>query len=740
MDPISIISLISTCASLATKVVTTAGQIDDFLKNYRGADQSVASLATTLRLFGESLTQMRLWLEREPEVSQNLRRTIRGSVDDCEVVLGDLEEHVASVLRSANRATMANPFVVGGGLGFRRKLKHLWNANTIAKQEARLNSLVQTIMHLINFVKLNNTGQQDSAVDTAETRTIIGRSAREANLIRSLREGSTIRGSHSISGSSTAAYTNVGDDGKELEIDEVLFRSPAYIAQYRALMRAEPSPGSSSSNSSSKNNKPSSPASDKGSSRLTPVRLSFKSLTWSRSLESRKLVEDLCQAAIAGNVKWIERLLDQGAYVNGWIMDEDKLKTFLGTSSPNSNPLSTTVSGRQTPLMFAVMHKRHDAFHLLLDRGADLKAKDSAGRGVWNYLYEVDPEFCVELIISGDMIPPPELLPPLLFEAFELGDLERVKLVIARGAKVDGTLQCAKVGGWPGLGDAWIEFLARTSNPGPTPLFSVVGHEMSLDMVRYLVSKGANIRARTGCKVKVRIEWPDRHDVTPLHVACGAAARLLISKGADVFAVDSEGQTPLFWAIGLWCGPDLEAVLVNLAQGAAPDLVDNNGLRPLLMLIKSFAAFTWVSEKTMDIFIATAKALLDAGAIPLDTKRVLGQPVGSSEYQARQLLLAHRAMISEDWRTAWAGYVTDAVESRAVEALYLGPRYHYNVVQSYFDHANVQVRDHDGTMISGPVAVHHEMEPSLARQIDVIRSKVSMLFDLLFTEEAGSVD
>lgn len=151
MDPITIISLVGTCASLATRVVTTASQIDEFLQNYRGADRSVASLSTTLRLFGESLTQMRSWLEQEPAVSHNLRRTIKGSVDDCEVVLDDLEEHVPSVPRSTRAGNRGSTL---GSLGFGRKLKHIWNANTIAKHETRLNSQVQTVMHLINFVKL----------------------------------------------------------------------------------------------------------------------------------------------------------------------------------------------------------------------------------------------------------------------------------------------------------------------------------------------------------------------------------------------------------------------------------------------------------------------------------------------------------------------------------------------------------------------------------------------------------
>lgn len=147
MDPVTIISLVATCAGLAARMVATATSIDEFLQNYRGIDRSVASLVSKLRLFGETLTQLRLWLQQEPSVSNNLRRTIKSSVDNCSVVLEDLEEHVTKVLRLFRGGSRA-------GWTFGRKIKYIWSASFIAKHEERLSSQLQTVMLLINFVKL----------------------------------------------------------------------------------------------------------------------------------------------------------------------------------------------------------------------------------------------------------------------------------------------------------------------------------------------------------------------------------------------------------------------------------------------------------------------------------------------------------------------------------------------------------------------------------------------------------
>lgn len=143
MGPVTIVSLVATCATLATKAATAANSLDAFVKSYRAVDRSVYSLATTLRLFGESLSQLQGWLEGNCVLSRSLKRTIQSSVQDFRIILDDLEEHVSSV-QPRN----------GQDIGFRERIKHLWNNKNVENQEAKLHSQLQTVMMIINFVKM----------------------------------------------------------------------------------------------------------------------------------------------------------------------------------------------------------------------------------------------------------------------------------------------------------------------------------------------------------------------------------------------------------------------------------------------------------------------------------------------------------------------------------------------------------------------------------------------------------
>lgn len=331
----------------------------------------------------------------------------------------------------------------------------------------------------------------------------------------------------------------------------------------------------------------------------------LKSLTWSLTSETRNLAALLCQAAIAGNIKWIENLLDEGAYVDGWTMDDDEKYTPLKAKRNSGN--------RVTPLMLAVKHKRTEAFQLLLDRGADLGAKDSQGLCVWHYIVNHDLDLRIRLIQSNRNPPLDSLyylLPQaidaervdvlklllkrasrrhanaeckirsgisdkvtdatILWMVVEKKNLDIVGLLVDKGANIDERVRILAIQGWD-LGNKSLELRARNGNDGPTPLFSVVGDTRRLDLAKYLVSVGASVTAKTGeCCVRPGDGRGVRQDVTLLHMARGQSAEFLVSKGANVFARDSLGQTPLFWAIWLWPEPDPVTVLANLAQGPPP--------------------------------------------------------------------------------------------------------------------------------------------------------------------------
>ena len=85
-----------------------------------------------------------------------------------------------------------------------------------------------------------------------------------------------------------------------------------------------------------------------------------------------------------------------------------------------------------------------------------------------------------------------------------------------------------------------------------------LGYE-SLALV--LIEAGADVDSRTGLYID------GTHDTTPLHYACDMpnVVRALLEHGADVQAEDSEGETPLDWALVWW---QAESVRLLLEHGA----------------------------------------------------------------------------------------------------------------------------------------------------------------------------
>ncbi|MHC4604697.1 MAG: ankyrin repeat domain-containing protein, partial [Planctomycetota bacterium] len=104
-----------------------------------------------------------------------------------------------------------------------------------------------------------------------------------------------------------------------------------------------------------------------------------------------------------------------------------------------------------------------------------------------------------------------------LQQAARDGDIEHVRLLIARGADVNAK-----------------------DNSGWTPLHQAAGGGHK-DIVELLIEKGADVNAKD-----------NKLGMTPLHWAAGTGrsevAELLIARGAEVNAQDKDGQTAAWWA------------------------------------------------------------------------------------------------------------------------------------------------------------------------------------------------
>ncbi|CAG1999053.1 unnamed protein product [Fusarium graminearum] len=152
----------------------------------------------------------------------------------------------------------------------------------------------------------------------------------------------------------------------------------------------------------------------------------------------------------------------------------------------------------QTPLLWAAKNGNEAVVNLLLEKGADIEAKDS----------EYDQT--------------------LLLWAATNGNEAIVKLLVEKGADIE----------------------AKDSEYDQTPLLWAATNRNEA-VVKLLVEKGADIEAKDSEYGQTPLSWAAENGNEAVAIKNGneAVVKLLVEKGADIEAKDSEyGQTPLSWA------------------------------------------------------------------------------------------------------------------------------------------------------------------------------------------------
>jgi ankyrin repeat protein len=253
----------------------------------------------------------------------------------------------------------------------------------------------------------------------------------------------------------------------------------------------------------------------------------------------------------------------------------------------------------QTALMWAAADGNVEVVNLLLKSGADLHAKVGSG------------------------------FTPLLFAVRE-GRIGVVKALLKAGADVNETIPTAtgkgRISAAPRAGTSALILATANAHyelasylldagadpsaigPGYTALHVITiirkpgggdndpapdgsGNMTSLELVRKLVAKGANINARMTKKVNLGLTSLNTAGATPYFLAARSAdaelMRALAALGADTSIPNEDNSTPLMAAAGLGTrspGEDagtenevVEALQAALDLGAKIDAVDNNG-------------------------------------------------------------------------------------------------------------------------------------------------------------------
>ena len=322
-------------------------------------------------------------------------------------------------------------------------------------------------------------------------------------------------------------------------------------------------------------------------------------------------VTPLSLACVNGNAAIIARLVDGGADANA------------------------SLPGGETMLMTAARTGKADAVRALLTRGADVHAKEP--RRGQDALFWAAAEGHVEVIetlieAGADFRTPLSSgFTPLLF-AVRQGRIPAVKALVKAGADVNevvavkanpklpeterplragttplhvavanGHLELAaellEAGADPNSdkqGFAPLHMLAYVrkpaigdSDPGP----QISGNLSTLDLVKRLVARGANVNARMTRRANLTNTRFNEVGATPFLLAAVTAdadyMKALVALGADPLATNDEGSTALMAAAGIGTrspGEDagteeevIEAMQVALDFGIDIDAVDSHG-------------------------------------------------------------------------------------------------------------------------------------------------------------------
>jgi ankyrin repeat protein len=309
----------------------------------------------------------------------------------------------------------------------------------------------------------------------------------------------------------------------------------------------------------------------------------------------------IAHSAMDQDMATVRSLLEQGVDVNApgvdgtpalhWVVRVDDLETAGLLIRAGANPTLRNLYGA-TPLYLASLNGNAAMIRMLLDAGADVSAVDPTGETI-------------------------------LMTAARTGDFDAVELLLDRGADVDARD--------PEFQQTALMFAVRENHP---------------DVIRLLVERGADVNAttRTGETPKfelgnsrpgfsfgvgiVRGGWSERGlrapipgSLFPIMYAARdgylEAAEILVANGAAVNQADANGITPLLLAT-LNNQPDLAEFLID--QGADVNSIDWYGRTALWAGVEvrnlDFHNATFENGVDREPLLELIRVLLERGADP----------------------------------------------------------------------------------------------------------------------------
>jgi ankyrin repeat protein len=271
-----------------------------------------------------------------------------------------------------------------------------------------------------------------------------------------------------------------------------------------------------------------------------------------------------------------------------------------------------------TALMLAVNNRDQEMTRLLLDAGAKVNLTDKANDSALNWATFYGDAAIAEMLLAhkidatlfghGNALDvamrrghqqlveryvdylgrrqPVSARDQAMFNAVAGGNADAFKAALAGGARVNATdstgrsaLGLAARRGDLAMARALLDAGADIDVRDPigfTPLMEAA-RDGKADVAAMLLDRKADLRRRAGA---------NGLELTALHLATAAGqqelVKLLVTRGADIDARDSELATPLLWAINQQ--PEVAVLLLKL--GANPDIAPKEGDSPRVIATK----------------------------------------------------------------------------------------------------------------------------------------------------------
>ncbi|KAE9373187.1 hypothetical protein N431DRAFT_455978 [Stipitochalara longipes BDJ] len=177
MDPATVIAMVGSGLTIATKTLKTLNEICDKLKN---VGQNVQLIVAKLSSIRAALIQLQILVKDGSTMrfmTPQLRADLVSAINPCTIVMKGIEQHISLVNKG----------------WFNGKARYFWDEGIINEQSGHLDSQVQALSLLLQVIQLSSANEQRTLLERRVSRRILRRAQDDASSYLSRTTGDSSR-------------------------------------------------------------------------------------------------------------------------------------------------------------------------------------------------------------------------------------------------------------------------------------------------------------------------------------------------------------------------------------------------------------------------------------------------------------------------------------------------------------------------------------------------------------------